>query len=59
MTTDRARGDERLPPTGSVKVVGPRKAARLESHQRADGSVVSREVLRPYLGGLEGAEPVA
>ena len=29
MTADRARGDERLPPTGSVKVVGPRKAARL------------------------------
>ncbi len=33
--------------------------ALLETHQRADGSVVIPEVLRPYLGGLEIAEPVA
>lgn len=33
--------------------------AILETHQRADGSVVVPEVLRPYLGGLETLEPVA
>ena len=33
--------------------------ALLETHQRADGSVVVPEVLRPYLGGLEVLEPVA
>ena len=33
--------------------------ALLETHQRADGSVVVPEVLRPYLGGLEVMEPVA
>jgi seryl-tRNA synthetase len=33
--------------------------AILETHQRADGSVVVPEVLRPYLGGLELLEPVA
>jgi seryl-tRNA synthetase len=33
--------------------------AILETHQRADGSVVVPEVLRPYLGGLEILEPVA
>jgi len=33
--------------------------ALLETHQRADGSVVIPEVLRPYLGGLEVAEPLA
>ncbi len=32
--------------------------AILETHQRADGSVVVPEVLRPYLGGLEVMEPV-
>ena len=32
--------------------------AILETHQRADGSVVVPEVLRPYLGGLELMEPV-
>ena len=32
--------------------------AILETHQRADGSVVVPEVLRPYLGGLEVLEPV-
>ncbi|SFI46979.1 MULTISPECIES: serine--tRNA ligase [Microbacterium] len=33
--------------------------ALLETHQRADGSVWIPEALRPYLGGLEVAEPVA
>lgn len=33
--------------------------ALLETHQRADGSVVIPEPLRPYLGGLEVAEPIA
>ncbi|MDD7944386.1 serine--tRNA ligase [Microbacterium sp. NE2HP2] len=33
--------------------------ALLETHQREDGSVVIPEVLRPYLGGLEVAEPIA
>ncbi len=30
----------------------------LENHQMADGSVRVPEALRPYLGGLEGLEPV-
>lgn len=33
--------------------------ALLETHQQADGSVVIPEVLRPYLGGLAVAEPIA
>jgi seryl-tRNA synthetase len=33
--------------------------AILETHQRADGSVVVPDVLRPYLGGLAILEPVA
>lgn len=33
--------------------------AILETHQRADGSVVVPEALRGYLGGLEVLEPVA
>ncbi len=33
--------------------------AILETHQRADGSVVVPDALRPYLGGLETFEPVA
>ena len=33
--------------------------ALLETHQREDGSVVIPEALRPYLGGLEVAEPIA
>ncbi|MDD7961376.1 serine--tRNA ligase [Microbacterium thalli] len=33
--------------------------ALLETHQREDGSVVIPDALRPYLGGLEIAEPVA
>lgn len=34
-------------------------AAILETHQRADGSVVVPEVLRPFIGGLAVLEPVA
>jgi len=33
--------------------------AILETHQRADRSVVVPEALRPWLGGLEVIEPVA
>jgi len=33
--------------------------ALLETHQRADGSVVVPEALRPYLGGLDILEPIA
>ncbi|MDN3310167.1 serine--tRNA ligase [Microbacterium oryzae] len=33
--------------------------ALLETHQRADGSVVVPEPLRPYLGGLDILEPIA
>ena len=33
--------------------------ALLETHQRADGSVVIPDALRPYLGGIELIEPVA
>jgi seryl-tRNA synthetase len=33
--------------------------AILETHQRADGSVVVPAALRPYLGGLEVFEPIA
>jgi seryl-tRNA synthetase len=33
--------------------------ALLETHQRADGSVVVPEALRPWLGGLEILEPLA
>jgi seryl-tRNA synthetase len=33
--------------------------ALLETHQRADGSVVVPEALRPWLGGLEILEPVS
>ncbi len=32
--------------------------ALLETHQRADGSVLVPEPLRPYLGGLEVMEPI-
>ena len=32
--------------------------ALLETHQRADGSVVVPEALRPHLGGLDVLEPV-
>ncbi|MFF1635328.1 serine--tRNA ligase [Leifsonia sp. NPDC058248] len=32
--------------------------AILETHQRADGSVLVPEALRPYLGGLEVLEPI-
>ena len=33
--------------------------ALLETHQRADGSVLVPEALRPWLGGLEVLEPIA
>jgi len=33
--------------------------AILETHQRADGSVIVPTALRPYLGGLEVLEPIA
>jgi len=33
--------------------------ALLETHQRADGSVLVPEALRPYLGGLEVLEPLS
>lgn len=33
--------------------------AILETHQNADGSVTIPEALRPYLGGLEVAEPIS
>jgi len=33
--------------------------AILETHQRADGSVLVPEALRPYLGGLDVLEPIA
>ncbi|WP_294181073.1 serine--tRNA ligase [uncultured Schumannella sp.] len=33
--------------------------ALLETHQRADGSVVVPEALRPFLGGLDVLEPLA
>ncbi|MEO9094536.1 MAG: serine--tRNA ligase [Microbacteriaceae bacterium] len=33
--------------------------AILETHQRADGSVIVPEALRPFLGGVEIIEPVA
>ncbi len=38
---------------GSGLAVGRTLIAVLENHQRADGSVVIPEVLRPYMGGLE------
>lgn len=33
--------------------------ALLETHQRADGSVLVPAAMRPYLGGLEVLEPVS
>ena len=42
---------------GSGLAVGRTMVAVLENHQRADGSVVVPEVLRPYMGGLEVIEP--
>lgn len=38
---------------GSGVAIGRSTAAILENFQRADGSVVIPEVLRPYMGGLE------
>ncbi|MEQ1890639.1 MAG: serine--tRNA ligase, partial [Alphaproteobacteria bacterium] len=38
---------------GSALAVGRTMVAILENYQRADGSVIVPEALRPYLGGLE------
>jgi seryl-tRNA synthetase len=43
---------------GSGLAVGRTIIAILENYQRADGSVVIPEALRPYMGGLEAIEPV-
>jgi seryl-tRNA synthetase len=43
---------------GSGLAIGRTLVAVLENFQRADGSVVVPEVLRPYLHGLELIEPV-
>ncbi len=42
---------------GSGLAAGRTMVAVLENFQRADGSVVVPEVLRPYMGGLEVIEP--
>jgi seryl-tRNA synthetase len=42
---------------GSGLAVGRTMVAVLENFQRADGSVVIPEALRPYMGGLELIEP--
>ncbi len=42
---------------GSGLAVGRTMVAVLENYQRADGSVVIPEALRPYMGGLELIEP--
>ncbi len=44
---------------GSGLAVGRTMVAVLENYQRADGSVVVPEVLRPYMGGLEVIEPAS
>ena len=44
---------------GSGLAVGRTLVAVLENYQQADGSVVSPEVLRPYMGGLERLAPAA
>ena len=43
---------------GSGLAVGRTLVAVLENYQRADGSIVVPEVLRPYMGGQEVIEPV-
>lgn len=42
---------------GSALAVGRTMIAILEQYQRADGSVVIPEALRPYLGGVEVLKP--
>ena len=42
---------------GSGLAVGRTLVAVLENFQRADGSVVVPEVLRPYMGGMEVMTP--
>lgn len=44
---------------GSGLAVGRTLAALLENYQRADGTVVVPEVLRPYLGGVSEVTPEA
>ena len=39
---------------GSGLAVGRTLIAVLENYQRADGSIVVPDVLRPYMGGLGG-----
>ena len=58
----RARGDDgRTAPVATLNgTIATTRwlVALLETHQRADGSVVVPEALRPWLGGLEVLEPV-
>ena len=58
----RARGDEgRTAPVATLNgTIATTRwlVALLETHQRADGSVVVPEALRPHLGGLDVLEPV-
>ena len=42
---------------GSALAVGRSLIAVLENRQQADGSVTVPDVLRPYMGGLEGIGP--
>ncbi|MBW5448606.1 serine--tRNA ligase [Cohnella sp. CFH 77786] len=42
---------------GSGLAVGRTVAALIENYQQADGTVLIPEVLRPYMGGLEGIGP--
>jgi seryl-tRNA synthetase len=42
---------------GSGLAVGRTVAAILENYQQADGSVVTPEALRPYMGGMEVIKP--
>jgi len=44
---------------GSGLAVGRTAAAIIENYQRADGTVVVPEVLRPYMGGMEYITPGA
>ena len=41
---------------GSGLAIGRTVAALLENYQQEDGSVIIREVLRPYMGGKEKIE---
>jgi seryl-tRNA synthetase len=55
----RPRGDEGSPDfvhtlNGSALAVGRALVAVIENYQQPDGSIVVPDVLRPYMGGLEG-----